>query len=88
MEPQGLLEAEGEAAMRGLLAAEGQAALQGLLVPSPQSEAVAHELEELTLQPSQNLPPLNERKNGERPPREAAPALGEPEHNVLLVHAG
>ncbi|KAG5854410.1 hypothetical protein ANANG_G00037540 [Anguilla anguilla] len=37
--------------------------MQGLLVPSPQSEAVAHELEELSLQPSQNLPPLNERKN-------------------------
>ncbi|KAI1896031.1 hypothetical protein AGOR_G00090610 [Albula goreensis] len=51
MEPQGLLEAETEA---GLLA---------VLAPSPQSEAVTHELEELSLQPSQNLPPLNERKN-------------------------
>ncbi|KAJ8413629.1 hypothetical protein AAFF_G00081360 [Aldrovandia affinis] len=51
MEPQGLLEAGGEAGMLGLL------------VPSPQSEAVTHELEELSLQPSQNLPPLNERKN-------------------------
>ncbi|XP_036386212.1 myocardin-related transcription factor B isoform X2 [Megalops cyprinoides] len=51
MEPQGLLEAEAEAGMLGLL------------VPSPQSEAVTHEMEELSLQPSQNLPPLNERKN-------------------------
>uniref|UniRef100_M4A893 Myocardin related transcription factor B n=1 Tax=Xiphophorus maculatus TaxID=8083 RepID=M4A893_XIPMA len=36
---------------------------QCLLVPSPQSEAVTHEMEELSLQPTQNLPPLNERKN-------------------------
>uniref|UniRef100_A0A8C4YXI5 Myocardin related transcription factor B n=1 Tax=Gadus morhua TaxID=8049 RepID=A0A8C4YXI5_GADMO len=34
-----------------------------LLVPSPQSEAVTHELEELTLQPKVKLLPLNERKN-------------------------
>ncbi|XP_032692165.1 myocardin-related transcription factor B isoform X4 [Lontra canadensis] len=34
------------------------------LAPSPQSEAVAHEFQELSLQPSQHLPPLNERKNG------------------------
>ncbi|XP_055978173.1 myocardin-related transcription factor B isoform X1 [Sorex fumeus] len=34
------------------------------LAPSPQSEAVAHELQELSLQSSQHLPPLNERKNG------------------------
>ncbi|EMP37333.1 hypothetical protein UY3_05468 [Chelonia mydas] len=34
------------------------------LVPSPHSEAVAHEFQELSLQPSQYLPPLNERKNG------------------------
>lgn len=53
MEPQGLPRAEGDYEMLGLL------------VPSPQSEAVTHELEELTLQPSSNLPPLNERKNGE-----------------------
>ncbi|XP_076997866.1 myocardin-related transcription factor B isoform X2 [Tamandua tetradactyla] len=33
------------------------------LAPSPQSEAVAHEFQELSLQPSQHLPPLNERKN-------------------------
>lgn len=35
------------------------------LAPSPHSEAVAHEFKELSLQPSQCLPPLNERKNGE-----------------------
>lgn len=34
-----------------------------LLVPSPQSEAVTHDMEELSLQPTQSLPPLNERKN-------------------------
>ncbi|XP_071617605.1 myocardin-related transcription factor B isoform X3 [Heliangelus exortis] len=33
------------------------------LAPSPHSEAVAHELKELSLQPNQYLPPLNERKN-------------------------
>ncbi|XP_040212813.1 myocardin-related transcription factor B isoform X5 [Rana temporaria] len=33
------------------------------LVPSPQSEAVAHDFEELTLQSVQQLPPLKERKN-------------------------
>nr|XP_056722544.1 myocardin-related transcription factor B [Euleptes europaea] len=33
------------------------------LAPSPHSEAVAHELQELSLQPIQCLPPLNERKN-------------------------
>ncbi|XP_041714740.1 myocardin-related transcription factor B [Coregonus clupeaformis] len=48
---------------QGLLGAEGDYGMLGLLVPSPQSEAVTHELEELTLQPSNNLPPLNERKN-------------------------
>lgn len=36
------------------------------LAPSPHSEAVAHEFKELSLQPHQYLPPLNERKNGER----------------------
>lgn len=35
------------------------------LAPSPHSEAVAHEFKELSLQPNQYLPPLNERKNGE-----------------------
>ncbi|XP_060795675.1 myocardin-related transcription factor B isoform X2 [Neoarius graeffei] len=43
--------------------AQGEAGAGGLLAPSPQSEAVTHEMEELSLQPSQNLPPLNERKN-------------------------
>ncbi|XP_075623937.1 myocardin-related transcription factor B isoform X10 [Balearica regulorum gibbericeps] len=33
------------------------------LAPSPHSEAVAHEFKELSLQPNQYLPPLNERKN-------------------------
>ncbi|XP_069726435.1 myocardin-related transcription factor B isoform X3 [Phaenicophaeus curvirostris] len=33
------------------------------LAPSPHSEAVAHEFKELSLQPTQYLPPLNERKN-------------------------
>lgn len=45
--------------------AQGEAGAGGLLAASPQSEAVTHELEELSLQPRQNLPPLNERKNGE-----------------------
>ncbi|XP_036422710.1 myocardin-related transcription factor B isoform X1 [Colossoma macropomum] len=48
MEPQGSLGAEGE---------------QGVLVPSPRSEAVTHDMEELSLQPSQSLPPIRERKN-------------------------
>ncbi|XP_026770787.3 myocardin-related transcription factor B [Pangasianodon hypophthalmus] len=43
--------------------AQGEAGAGGLLAASPQSEAVTHEMEELSLQPSQNLPPLNERKN-------------------------
>lgn len=33
--------------------------------PSPQSEAVANELQELSLQPAPNLLPIKERKNGE-----------------------
>uniref|UniRef100_A0A3B5L326 Uncharacterized protein n=1 Tax=Xiphophorus couchianus TaxID=32473 RepID=A0A3B5L326_9TELE len=45
--------------------ARGRVGSLPLLVPSPQSEAVTHEMEELSLQPTQNLPPLNERKNGE-----------------------
>ncbi|KAM6951363.1 myocardin-related transcription factor B [Aplochiton taeniatus] len=48
---------------QALLGVEGDCALLGLLVPSPQSEAVTHEMEELSLQPTLNLPPLNERKN-------------------------
>ena len=51
-------------ASMGLLGAEGDCGMLSLLVPSPQSEAVTHELEELTLQPKVKLPPLNERKNG------------------------
>ncbi|OCT64057.1 hypothetical protein XELAEV_18045159mg [Xenopus laevis] len=35
------------------------------LVPSPQSEAVAHDFQELSLQSVPPLPPLKERKNGE-----------------------
>lgn len=50
-------------ASQGHLGAEGDCGMLNLLLPSPQSEAVTHELEELTLQPT--LPPLNERKNGE-----------------------
>lgn len=42
--------------------------MSSLLVPSPQSEAVTHEMEELSLQPTQSLPPLSERKNGEDTP--------------------
>ncbi|KAK7918568.1 hypothetical protein WMY93_009852 [Mugilogobius chulae] len=45
------------------LGAEGDCGMSNLLVPSPQSEAMTHEMEELSLQPSQTLPPLNERKN-------------------------
>ncbi|KAM9837302.1 myocardin-related transcription factor B [Aulostomus maculatus] len=54
MEPQ---------ASPGKLGAEGDYRMSCLLVPSPQSEAVTHEMEELSLQPTQSLPPLNERKN-------------------------
>ncbi|XP_030195940.1 myocardin-related transcription factor B isoform X2 [Gadus morhua] len=50
-------------ASMGLLGAEGDCGMLSLLVPSPQSEAVTHELEELTLQPKVKLLPLNERKN-------------------------
>ncbi|XP_047233190.1 myocardin-related transcription factor B [Girardinichthys multiradiatus] len=48
---------------QGQLGAEGDCEMSSLLVPSPQSEAVTHEMEELSLQPTQSLPPLNERKN-------------------------
>ncbi|XP_073345384.1 myocardin-related transcription factor B isoform X2 [Pagrus major] len=50
-------------ASQGQLGAEGDCGMLSLLLPSPQSEAVTHEMEELSLQPTQNLPPLNERKN-------------------------
>uniref|UniRef100_A0A8C1J712 Myocardin related transcription factor Ba n=1 Tax=Cyprinus carpio TaxID=7962 RepID=A0A8C1J712_CYPCA len=42
---------------------QGDAGIEGLLAPSPQSEVVTHEMGELSLHPSQRLPPLNERKN-------------------------
>ncbi|XP_070782927.1 myocardin-related transcription factor B [Enoplosus armatus] len=48
---------------QGHLGAEGDCGMLSLLLPSPQSEAVTHEMEELSLQPTLNLPPLNERKN-------------------------
>nr|XP_035979797.1 myocardin-related transcription factor B isoform X9 [Halichoerus grypus] len=47
----------------GALDAEDELGPLAHLAPSPQSEAVAHEFQELSLQPSQHLPPLNERKN-------------------------
>ncbi|KAM4716147.1 myocardin-related transcription factor B isoform 2-T3 [Anableps anableps] len=50
-------------ASQGQLGTEGDCGMSNLLVPSPQSEAVTHEMEELSLQPTQSLPPLNERKN-------------------------
>lgn len=51
-------------ACQGPLGAEGDCGILSLLLPSPQSEAMTHEMEELSLQPTQSLPPLNERKNG------------------------
>nr|XP_046234063.1 myocardin-related transcription factor B [Scatophagus argus]XP_046234064.1 myocardin-related transcription factor B [Scatophagus argus] len=50
-------------ASQGQLGAEGDCEMLSFLLPSPQSEAVTHEMEELSLQPTQSLPPLNERKN-------------------------
>ncbi|XP_059271271.1 myocardin-related transcription factor B isoform X3 [Mustela nigripes] len=47
----------------GALDAEEELGPVAHLAPSPQSEAVAHEFQELSLQPSRHLPPLNERKN-------------------------
>jgi len=49
----------------GTADAEDDSGSQSRLAPSPHSEAVAHEFKELSLQPSQYLPPLHERKNGE-----------------------
>lgn len=49
----------------GALDTEDELGPLACLAPSPQSEAVAHEFQELSLQPSQHLPPLNERKKGE-----------------------
>ncbi|XP_043852486.1 myocardin-related transcription factor B isoform X4 [Dromiciops gliroides] len=48
----------------GVVEPEDELGSLGHLAPSPQSEAVAHEFQELSLQSSQHLPPLNERKNG------------------------
>ncbi|XP_074136680.1 myocardin-related transcription factor B isoform X3 [Sminthopsis crassicaudata] len=48
----------------GIVEAEDELGSLGHLAPSPQSEAVAHEFQELSLQSTQHLPPLNERKNG------------------------
>ncbi|XP_072465904.1 myocardin-related transcription factor B isoform X8 [Notamacropus eugenii] len=48
----------------GMVEPEDELGSLGHLAPSPQSEAVAHEFQELSLQSSQHLPPLNERKNG------------------------
>ncbi|XP_009459458.1 PREDICTED: MKL/myocardin-like protein 2 [Nipponia nippon] len=47
----------------GTADAEDDAGSLTRLAPSPHSEAVAHEFKELSLQPNQYLPPLNERKN-------------------------
>ncbi|XP_068942165.1 myocardin-related transcription factor B isoform X1 [Petaurus breviceps papuanus] len=47
----------------GMVEPEDELGSLGHLAPSPQSEAVAHEFQELSLQSSQHLPPLNERKN-------------------------
>ncbi|XP_071978745.1 myocardin-related transcription factor B [Engystomops pustulosus] len=44
-------------------APEDEASSLAHLAPSPQSEAVAHDFEELSLQSVQHLPPLKERKN-------------------------
>lgn len=48
---------------RGALDTEEELGPLAHLAPSPQSEAVAHEFQELSLQSSQHLPTLNERKN-------------------------
>ncbi|XP_051569553.1 myocardin-related transcription factor B-like isoform X2 [Myxocyprinus asiaticus] len=45
------------------LGMEGASVTLGVLVPSPRSEAVTHDLEELSLLPTQSLPPIKERKN-------------------------
>uniref|UniRef100_A0A670JQD1 Uncharacterized protein n=1 Tax=Podarcis muralis TaxID=64176 RepID=A0A670JQD1_PODMU len=49
----------------GTVEPEDDSGLLPRLAPSPHSEAVAHEFQELSLQPIQCLPPLNERKNGD-----------------------
>ncbi|KAM5228037.1 myocardin-related transcription factor B isoform 8-T8 [Ctenodactylus gundi] len=47
----------------GAVEAEDELGALAPLAPSPQSEAVAHELQELSLQPNRALPPLSERKS-------------------------
>nr|XP_008120349.2 PREDICTED: MKL/myocardin-like protein 2 isoform X1 [Anolis carolinensis] len=47
----------------GMVDLEDESGLLSRLAPSPHSEAVAHELQELSLQPNQWLPSLTERKN-------------------------
>lgn len=37
-----------------------------ILVSSPRSEAVTHDMEAISLQPSRSLPSIQERKNGEQ----------------------
>ncbi|XP_051988553.1 myocardin-related transcription factor B-like isoform X2 [Xyrauchen texanus] len=48
---------------RNSLGMERASVTLGVLVPSPRSEAVTHDLEELSLLPTQCLPPIKERKN-------------------------
>ncbi|XP_070617213.1 myocardin-related transcription factor B isoform X2 [Erythrolamprus reginae] len=48
---------------KGTVEPEDELPLLPRLAPSPHSEAVAHEFQELSLQPNQYLPPLNERKS-------------------------
>ncbi|XP_041085341.1 myocardin-related transcription factor B-like isoform X3 [Polyodon spathula] len=48
--------------LHGMLGIEKDCGMSGVLSPSPRSEAASHEMEELSLQLTPNLPPLNERK--------------------------
>ncbi|XP_039216284.1 myocardin-related transcription factor B isoform X3 [Crotalus tigris] len=48
---------------KGTVDLEDDLGLLSRLAPSPHSEAVAHEFQELSLHPNQYLPPLKERKN-------------------------
>lgn len=49
---------------KGTVDLEDDLGLLSRLAPSPHSETVAHEFQELSLHPNQYLPPLKERKNG------------------------
>ncbi|TRY89200.1 hypothetical protein DNTS_025388, partial [Danionella cerebrum] len=53
----------GDMESHGSLGLKGDLGKVGALVPSPRSEAVTHDLQELSLQPTQSLPPIKERKN-------------------------